>query len=319
MLAPALRFLVVGGYEQPVNDLRAHWGEALPVAADVLPYARVLASVSRGPRRRLHERRLLGRSGALRPRVYVFSDLERLAPRDRARAARVWQHLGRLPEAPRRLNDPARSLTRHDLLRSLHACGQNAFDVYRAAEAAMPKRFPVFLRRENDHKGPRSGLIETPEVLAAELRRLEAAGERRERLLVVEFCDTREADGRVRKYGAFRVGDAIVPRHVFVSRHWMVKEAPEGDAAEAAAALAEELAWLEAFPHAAELRRLFDHAAIEYGRIDYGVKDGRIQVWEINTNPTVLLERHLRGVRAEVHRLFARRFAQAVRELVGRA
>jgi hypothetical protein len=43
-------------------------------------------------------------------------------------------------------------------------------------------------------------------------------------------------------------------------------------------------------PHDAGVRRIFEKANIEYGRIDYGVcRDGRIVVWEINTNPMVLM------------------------------
>jgi hypothetical protein len=37
--------------------------------------------------------------------------------------------------------------------------------------------------------------------------------------------------------------------------------------------------------------RIFDRAGITYGRIDYGLLSGRIQVWEINTNPMVIQER----------------------------
>jgi hypothetical protein len=32
---------------------------------------------------------------------------------------------------------------------------------------------------------------------------------------------------------------------------------------------------------------MFDLARIEYGRIDYGMLNGRPQLWEINTNPTI--------------------------------
>ena len=42
---------------------------------------------------------------------------------------------------------------------------------------------------------------------------------------------------------------------------------------------------MESNPHEAEVRRIFDLARIEYGRIDYAFRDGRMQVWEINTNP----------------------------------
>jgi len=33
------------------------------------------------------------------------------------------------------------------------------------------------------------------------------------------------------------------------------------------------------------LRRIFDIAGIDYGRIDYSLRDGAVETWEINTNP----------------------------------
>ena len=46
-----------------------------------------------------------------------------------------------------------------------------------------------------------------------------------------------------------------------------------------------ELDWAQANPHAAEVAAVFRHAGIGWGRIDYGLHRGRIQVFEINTNP----------------------------------
>ena len=43
------------------------------------------------------------------------------------------------------------------------------------------------------------------------------------------------------------------------------------------ARIAEELRYLRENPHEAELREIFSLARVEYGRIDYGVVDGRIQ------------------------------------------
>jgi hypothetical protein len=45
--------------------------------------------------------------------------------------------------------------------------------------------------------------------------------------------------------------------------------------------------YLEDNPHAGQLRRCFELAHIDYGRIDYGLVGDSIQVWEINTNPTI--------------------------------
>ncbi len=36
------------------------------------------------------------------------------------------------------------------------------------------------------------------------------------------------------------------------------------------------------------MQQVFQRAGIDYGRIDYTVANGRIQVFEINTNPVVL-------------------------------
>jgi hypothetical protein len=51
--------------------------------------------------------------------------------------------------------------------------------------------------------------------------------------------------------------------------------------------LDEALTYFEANPHAAWLRRVFEVARIEYGRVDYGVSGGVPQVWEINLTPTL--------------------------------
>ena len=40
-------------------------------------------------------------------------------------------------------------------------------------------------------------------------------------------------------------------------------------------------------PHERELAEIFRIAGVEYGRIDYSVKDGALRTWEINLNPTI--------------------------------
>src|SRR2546430_577175 len=100
-------------------------------------------------------------------------------------------------------------------------------------------------------------------------------------LLVTEFCDTADGAGIYRKFSAFIVGDRVVPRHVFFSRRWMLK-VPD---LVTDALVAEERTYVETNPHEHELRAIFDLAGLEWGRIDYGVRDGALQIWEINTNP----------------------------------
>ena len=48
--------------------------------------------------------------------------------------------------------------------------------------------------------------------------------------------------------------------------------------------------FVEENPHADVLREVFHQAAIEYGRVDFALVDGRSQVYEINTNPLVMGE-----------------------------
>jgi hypothetical protein len=52
--------------------------------------------------------------------------------------------------------------------------------------------------------------------------------------------------------------------------------------------VAEETQYLSENPHLEQLRRIFEIAKINFGRIDYGCVNGKVQVWEINTNPNLL-------------------------------
>src|SRR5512139_626419 len=73
--------------------------------------------------------RLLGARRVPRA-AYIFADLERLAPHELRYAAELFRVL-REAGLPC-LNDPARVMSRVELLRSLKAAGINPFDVLRA-------------------------------------------------------------------------------------------------------------------------------------------------------------------------------------------
>jgi len=149
-----------------------------------------------------------------------------------------------------------------------------------ARRGERPRRWPVFLRGANDHDGARTPLLHDAEAWEAALDRLGGP----DGLLAVEFLETRGADGLYRKYSAFRIGDAIVPRHVFFGREWELKHAGHVDGA----TVEEELAYVRTNPHERALREVFDLARVEYGRIDYAMRGDRPQVWEINTNPMIM-------------------------------
>jgi hypothetical protein len=214
------------------------------------------------------------------PGVYVFSDLERL-PHRHCQQLAEWLRAVKLSPRPRILNHPTRSLRRYELLRTLYEAGKNPFNAYRVTERRMPARYPVFLREEREHSGPTSALLCSEVELRRDIENLDRDELSREERLIVEFADTAGADGLYRKYSAYRIGDAYLPKHVLFSRHWMQKH---GDLVEDAL-IDEEEAFLRDFPHREQVKETFETARIDYGRVDYGVKDGKIVVWEINTNP----------------------------------
>ncbi len=230
---------------------------------------------------------------ALPAGTWCFADLELLSDAEREAAARAWRGLE--ARGCRLLNHPTRSLRRYDLLRRLHEQGSNRFNVHRPSDAAGPLRFPVFLHGENDHLGRRSGLLHTREELRAALDTLERSGERLDAQLITEFCETRDAAGIYRKYSAFIVGDAILPRHLFFEQDWQVKKAR----LITDVLIREERHYVETNPHEKRLREIFAAARITYGRIDYSLFEGEIQVWEINTNPVITFS-HRRDSRASV-------------------
>ncbi len=252
------------------------------------------------------------RAGRARAGTWIFTDLERLSPGTLDSALRVWQRLEAAGPRVRLLNHPSRSMRRYELLRSLYERGSNAFDVQRLTEAREPTRYPVFLRGEHDHSGSRTPLLHSREELDAAVLEQERKGYARQRLLVIGFCDTSDARGLFRKYSAFRVGERILPRHVFFGKRWSLKEPEQVEPP----LVAEERDYLERNPHEAELRELFELARIEYGRIDYAMLDGRIQVWEINTNPYLTTDGDYGGpLRAAVGRDFAAAMEPAWRAL----
>ena len=219
--------------------------------------------------------------------TYIFSDLDRLTSAQTQLMTEVHDQLAAAGDGIRLLNHPLRSMRRFALLRELSEAGRNRFRVYRASEALDNVCFPVFLRRADEHEGNVTGLLRNPGEVDHAIVRALLSGVELDDLLIVEFCDTSHGTGRFRKYSAFRVGESIIPRHLIFSEKWMLKLPDILDPS----AIAEERTYLESNPHERELREIFDRAHIDYGRIDYGLRDDRIQVWEINTNPIVMMPR----------------------------
>lgn len=218
--------------------------------------------------------------------TYIFSDLERLTDEQIMLVSDFANKLEKDYPGVRILNHPERALRRLGLLNALHAAGINHFRAYPVTAMPPDARYPLFLRLEREHRGAASPPVNNAgERLTAALR-LASVGVRMAEVLAVEYCETRSADGLYRKYSAFRFGERIIPAHIIFSEHWVAK-----DGATNTEQLIEENTYLETHPHAQWLEQVFKLAQIEYGRIDYSMLDGKPQIWEINTNPTLLKQR----------------------------
>lgn len=218
---------------------------------------------------------------------WVFTDLERLDERTLAGAIELQRLLASDPARWQVLNGPSRVLCRYPLLRRLADEGINAFRAFRLDEVPQDARYPLFVRGEQDHDGSRSSLLQDRQALRAFVAE---HGDmlRRIRPIAIEYLPYQRGDGLYVKYSAMRVGPALVPRHMLFGRQWQVKDPEVVDDP----LVAQEHAFIEGFDeeshHAKALKAIFAMAGIDYGRIDYTMLDDRIQVFEINTNPTLV-------------------------------
>ena len=223
------------------------------------------------------------KSEVARQATYVFTGLDQLYDWELQLAADLYRAL--TAAGLKVLNDPARVMSRYELLHTLHEEGINPFDAYRADGRPRPRRFPVFLRREFDHKGPLSGLIEDQAGLDRFLAAWQADGHPLRGVLVVEFCGEPIAPGVWRKLGTFRIGDAYHIHGSVVEDNWTAKHGTRGlPSEEMHRTEAEEIA---ANAVSEAVKRAFDLSGIEWGRADHTVVGGRDVIYEINTNPWV--------------------------------
>jgi len=215
--------------------------------------------------------------------TYIFSDLERLPPFELRLAAELYRAMR--AAGLRCLNDPAKVKSRLSMLQTLHRCGINPFNAYRADECPKPERFPVFVRFESDHGVPLSDLIHSQDELDASLAAIEAKGIPLRGTIVVEFCAASDDAGLFGKWGAFRVGKQMSVDHIAVEKNWLVKYGKWDDLTDKIVGDEHEAVSLNQFDP--NLEQAFDLACIEFGRADYAIVDGATVIYEINTNPYI--------------------------------
>lgn len=250
----------------------------------------------------------------------IFAGVDQLGPAGREGAGAICRALAARPGV-RALNDASRVLGRFELLRILYEQGVNRFQAVRASEPFGDLRYPVFIREEHQHTGALTEPLPDASAVEAALARLALHGRRRRDLLIVEFCDTRDEDGLYRKYSAMRIGDRLLARHLHASAHWVSKS---GSSTVDERSVLEEREYLDTNPHERALWDVFRLANIEFGRVDYGFCRGALQVWEINTNPTLTrnptagpgrTDPHHRALVEPGRLMFHRQFVEALRAL----
>lgn len=216
--------------------------------------------------------------------TYVFADLERLDADDMQRVMARITALRQVCPDCEMLNLPDRVGTRLDIMRRLHEAGINDFRMLPVTTAPEVFRYPVFLRRLDDHAGPTSDLLDTPEALRAALAALDPADRDSDQLVITEYVDARNHLGLHEKRSYTRVGDRFFLSALDQSRGWVCK-GEYGDPDTVPAPERELLAFLEDKSDRPVLQAAFEAAHIQYGRADYALVGGRPQIFEINTNP----------------------------------
>ena len=240
---------------------------------------------------------------SFRATAVVVCDVERISVEDEYRLAEVVRGWRTQNAALPILNAPPRTMRRYALMKTLRARGLQNTNIYRLDDPATLDNitFPCFVREENGHilNDVSPVILHDRDALAATINDLQEAGHPLFGKVAIEFEELRRPDGVYAKYSYFRVGEKIIPAHVFFSDHWFVKNVSYDLLGERPELAAEEREFIDTEPYKQQVRQIFDIAGVEYGRIDFGVRpDGGLLVFEINTNPN---HRHVKVV-AEARR-----------------
>lgn len=204
-------------------------------------------------------------------------------------------------------NHPEKILDRHSLLEKLYSVKLNTHKVYRADQADQIETFPLFLRYDNNHAGPISNLIETKD----ELKRVLATIENTNFLSIVEYKPTDKLCNYFKKYSYFIFSNHLIPRHLLFSKEWCVKK----NAVLTPFCAHQEYLFLKANPHIDKVRSIVEASGVSYGRIDYSTANGKIETWEINTNPLSLEPLDEKdSLRSHNHSLFAAKYVDCLHQ-----
>ena len=212
------------------------------------------------------------------------------------------------------LNDPTKFLSRSGLLRALYLKRINGFNAYRVEEGRVPERWPVFLRTQGDHTGPRPALYQTPGELEQGIAGAIAEGLPKSKLVIIEYMAEQIRPGLFRKLSCFRIGGASVAYTCVHDTRWIAKDGQLG--VTPPDLYDEELRIVRDDPYGPMLAETFETAGLEYGRADFSLVGGKAQIYEINSNPVLKFDStHPSPVRLESYRTFRENYLKALKAI----
>jgi hypothetical protein len=271
-----------------------------------------LRGADAGLRVEIMEYRHVLTAAALPRATYVFTDFDRLSLWWLRVAADTFRLLR--ARGVTVINDPAQAASRFGLLRKLYRAGINRFNAYRVEEGVMPERWPVFLRCEGEHEGPKSGLIQGPDDLQREIAAVLAEGVPIVSLLIVEYAAEPLRPGFFRKYSCFRVGGRSFAHTCVDDNNWIAKIGRRDITP--MELYEEEYNVVRTNPYGPDVAPAFDLAAADYGRVDFGLVGGTVQIYEVNTNPHMQFgDDHPVALRHESYRTFRDNYLGALRAI----
>ncbi len=163
-------------------------------------------------------------------------------------------------------------------------------DIFLLSRGQELKQFPVLLRSPGFHGGNYFVKADDDEALQRALETLPG-----DRLLAMNFLDSRSEDGLFRKFRVMSINGNLYPIHLAVSGQWKVHYF-SSDMAENEAHRREEEAFLSDFQSflgrdaVSALGRIGDTLGLDYCGMDFGVgRDGSILLFEANATMALIL------------------------------
>ena len=221
--------------------------------------------------------------------LYVFADLDIIDHKLKKKLVKLSSQLKKNPNIII-MNDPEFVLNRYELQKVLYEKGINQFQTLKVEDLDQIKKYPVFVRSKSNHAGPISNKISNKDEL---LEFLNQQSDNKD-LLIIEFQETdRFSNGACIKYSMAIFNGQLYPAHLYISDDWNTKGRNSQTTQDVLDL--EKRFYLDInHEHIKQLKQCIELAGIDYGRIDYGLCNGKIQVWEINTNHRIIPYNSLR-------------------------